>query len=38
MRTEYKRDMNHNYLILTGDERIDTDSYHFKDDRGQCCA
>lgn len=27
MRTEYKRDMNHNYLILTGDERIDTDSY-----------
>ena len=26
MRTEYKRDMNHNYLILTGDERIDTDS------------
>lgn len=30
MRTEYKRDMNHNYLILTGDERIDTDSYQVR--------
>ena len=30
MRTEYKRDMNHNYLILTGEERIDTDSYQVR--------
>lgn len=30
MRTEYKRDMNHNYLILTGEEMIDTDSYQVR--------
>ncbi len=30
MRTEYKRDMNHNYLILTGEDRIDTDSYQVR--------
>ncbi len=30
MRTEYKRDMNHNYLILYGDEQLDTDSYQVR--------
>ncbi len=30
MRTEYKRDMNHNYLILYGQEKIDTDSYQVR--------
>ena len=30
MRSEYKRDMNHNYLILTGEETIDTDSYQVR--------
>lgn len=30
MRTEYKRDMNHNYLILYGDEKLDTDSYQVR--------
>ena len=30
MRAEYKRDMNHNYLILTGEEMIDTDSYQVR--------
>ena len=24
MKSEYKRDMNHHYLILTGEEAIDT--------------
>lgn len=27
MRTEYKRDMNHNYLVLHGEKEIDTSSY-----------
>ncbi len=30
MRTEYKRDMNHNYLILYGEEEIDTDLYQVR--------
>lgn len=30
MRAEYKRDMNHNYLILHGDEVPDTDSYQVR--------
>lgn len=30
MQSEYKRDMNHNYLILTGEEAIDTDSYQVR--------
>ena len=30
MRTEYKRDMNHNYLIFHGEEVIDTDSYQVR--------
>lgn len=30
MKSEYKRDMNHNYLILTGEEVIDTDSYQVR--------
>ena len=30
MRSEYKRDMNHNYLILTGEEVIDTNSYQVR--------
>lgn len=30
MRTEYKRDMNHNYLILYGEEEINTDSYQVR--------
>lgn len=30
MRTEYKRDMNHNYLILYGEDEINTDSYQVR--------
>ena len=30
MRTEYKRDMNHNYLILYGEKDINTDSYQVR--------
>ena len=30
MKSEYKRDMNHNYLILTGEEAIDTNSYQVR--------
>lgn len=30
MRAEYKRDMNHNYLILYGDKEIDTASYQVR--------
>lgn len=30
MRTEYKRDMNHNYLILYGEQEIDTASYQVR--------
>ena len=30
MKTEYKRDMNHNYLILYGEEEINTDSYQVR--------
>ena len=30
MKSEYKRDMNHNYLILTGEDSIDTDSYQVR--------
>ena len=30
MKSEYKRDMNHNYLILTGEDVIDTDSYQVR--------
>lgn len=30
MRAEYKRDMNHNYLILHGEEVPDTDSYQVR--------
>ena len=30
MRAEYKRDMNHNYLILTGEDTINTDSYQVR--------
>lgn len=30
MKSEYKRDMNHNYLILTGEDAIDTDSYQVR--------
>ena len=30
MRTEYKRDMNHNYLILYGENEINTDSYQVR--------
>lgn len=30
MKTEYKRDMNHNYLILHGDNEIDTASYQVR--------
>lgn len=30
MRAEYKRDMNHNYLILHGDKDIDTASYQVR--------
>lgn len=30
MRTEYKRDMNHNYLILYGENEIDTGSYQVR--------
>lgn len=30
MRAEYKRDMNHNYLILHGDKEIDTTSYQVR--------
>ena len=30
MRSEYKRDMNHNYLILAGEDIIDTDSYQVR--------
>lgn len=30
MKTEYKRDMNHNYLILHGDNEIDTSSYQVR--------
>ena len=30
MKSEYKRDMNHNYLILTGEDIIDTDSYQVR--------
>ena len=30
MRAEYKRDMNHNYLILYGEEEINTDSYQVR--------
>ncbi|MDO4340165.1 MAG: DUF6382 domain-containing protein [Eubacteriales bacterium] len=30
MRAEYKRDMSHNYLILQGDEEVDTSSYQVR--------
>lgn len=30
MHTEYKRDMNHNYLVLHGEEEIDTSSYQVR--------
>lgn len=30
MRTEYKRDMNHNYLVLHGEEELDTSSYQIR--------
>lgn len=30
MRAEYKRDMNHNYLILYGEKEIDTSSYQVR--------
>lgn len=30
MRSEYKRDMNHNYLILHGEQEIDTASYQVR--------
>lgn len=30
MRTEYKRDMNHNYLIVYGENEINTDSYQVR--------
>ena len=30
MRAEYKRDMNHNYLILQGDQEVDTSSYQVR--------
>lgn len=30
MQAEYKRDVNHNYLILTGDKKIDTSSYQVR--------
>ncbi len=30
MKAEYKRDMNHNYLILYGEEEINTDSYQVR--------
>ena len=30
MRTEYKRDMNHNYLILHGEGEVDTGSYQVR--------
>lgn len=30
MRAEYKRDMNHNFLILYEDEEIDTSSYQVR--------
>lgn len=30
MRTEYKRDMNHSYLILRGTEQVDTASYQIR--------
>ena len=30
MRAEYKRDMNHNYLILYGEDAINTDSYQVR--------
>lgn len=30
MRAEYKRDMNHNYLILYGEDKINTDSYQVR--------
>ena len=30
MRVEYKRDMNHNYLILYGEDEINTDSYQVR--------
>lgn len=30
MRSEYKRDMNHNYLILYGEDEINTDSYQVR--------
>ena len=30
MYTEYKRDMNHNYLVLHGEKEIDTSSYQVR--------
>ena len=30
MRTEYKRDINHNYMILHGNQSIDTSSYQVR--------
>lgn len=30
MRAEYKRDMNHNYLIFHGEDKINTDSYQVR--------
>lgn len=30
MHAEYKRDMNHNYLILCGDSKVDTSSYQVR--------
>lgn len=30
MRAEYKRDMNHNYLVLYGEEEIDTSAYQVR--------
>ena len=36
MRTEYKRDMNHNYLIVYGENEINTDSYQVRMLCGKC--
>lgn len=36
MRAEYKRDMSHNYLILHGENPVDTSSYSGSDADGKC--
>ena len=30
MKADYKRDMNHNYLILSGEQEVDTSSYQVR--------